>query len=397
MMSDKDLIPLNNVQLPAYLQGFQSSLNDNLVTQRESFPRISLRGRQFRFKKDGEETSLSMGMPLNIVILLADPAKGCGKSYYIEAYQSDSGDPPDCSAANGQIPDNWVDDPQSSSCATCPHSEWGSATDQNGTPTKGKACSDVKRLFVVPPNDPGSADIFLLQIPPASLKALSNYGRQLAKHGIPVEGVITKVQFVDSEFPQVEFTFGGFLDEALAKASMERSKSDEIQSILTDSGALAPEQQAPPPEPDLGISEKDDIPDFSGATGAKEQAAIDAKAWEDDSFSGAAVTDPTGANGTSTQTQQGTVAAELDAEGQPWNPDLHATPAGKTAKNVWRKRRGAGKVAAQKVPVQQQQTTQQVQTEDPAPQNAAGGFYQEPETEVPDDSDIQNLLSDWGG
>ena len=395
-MSDKELIPLNNVQLPAYLQGFQSSLNDNLVTQRESFPRISLRGRQFRFKKDGEETSLPMGMPLNIVILLADPAKGCGKSYYIEAYQSDSGDPPDCSAANGQIPDNWVDDPQSSSCATCPHSEWGSATDQNGSPTKGKACSDVKRLFVVPPDNPGSADIYLLQVPPASLKALSNYGRQLAKHGIPVEGVITKVQFVDSEFPQIEFTFGGFLDEAAAKASMERSKSDEIQSILSDSGALAPEQAAPPPEPDLGVPEGDDIPDFN-------MADATTKASDTGGFGGETEKSQVQQQTTSkSQTQQGTVAAELDAaeldaaeldaEGQPWNPELHATPAGKTAKNVWRKRRGAAKQAS----VQQQQTTQQ--TEDPAPQNAAGGFYQEPETEVPEgDSDIQDLLSEWGG
>mgnify|MGYP000482221035 CR=1 FL=1 len=34
-------------------------------------------------------------------------------------------------------------------------------------------------------------------------------------------------------------------------------------------------------------------------------------------------------------------AVELDSEGQPWNPELHASTKAKTADGVWRKKRGA--------------------------------------------------------
>jgi len=139
----KDLINIDNFQLPAYLQDQDTETSSALVTQREAVPRISIKGMRFRLKKDGEETVAKAGVPLNVVVLGASPAVGTAKSWYEHNYVSDSDDAPDCSSANGVKPDSWVDLPQCSNCAACPKNEWGSATDQDGNPTKGKACNDV--------------------------------------------------------------------------------------------------------------------------------------------------------------------------------------------------------------------------------------------------------------
>lgn len=34
-------------------------------------------------------------------------------------------------------------------CATCPFNAWGTGVDENGDPTKGKACKEMRRLFIV--------------------------------------------------------------------------------------------------------------------------------------------------------------------------------------------------------------------------------------------------------
>lgn len=41
---------------------------------------------------------------------------------------------------------------------------------------------------------------------------------------------------------------------------------------------------------------------------------------------------------------------ELDSEGQPWDPELHASTKAKTASGVWKKRRGAAKVETTEEP-----------------------------------------------
>ena len=420
-----DLIPLDNLEVPEYLRGFESELSNSMVTQAEVFPRISLRGRQFRFKKDGEETSLSMGQPLKVVVLLADPLKGCGKSFYQEAYSSDSDDSPDCSSSNGIVPDSWVDDPQCSSCAQCPNSEWGSAVDSNGNPGKGKACSDVKRLFVVPPNAP-TGDMYILQVPPASLKALSNYGRSLAKHRIPVEAVVTEVQFVDSEFPQVEFKFAAFLPETSAKIAMDRSKSDEMTAITNQSAYALPAptaqaepdgtpkwidgawrtgesalrqedslRQVPVVEGQSGFgSQPDNSMSFNEALDQTKRDLVEpapqktpAELKREKLLAELAELDetpnPGGIEG-SADFGGGTAQPEVDAAGVEWDANLHAANKAKTGKGFWSKLRGAKKP--------------EVKAAEPAKDP---GFFQEPETQIPADAggddDLSSILDTWGG
>ena len=233
-------------QVPDYLKGYQSGTGSDLVTQMESYPRISIRGKQFRFKKEGEEKALDLGVNIEVVILAADPpGKLCAKSWFEGAYEPDSDDPPDCSSSNGVVPDSWVVDPVCSNCAQCPNNAWGTATDQQGNPTKGKACNDVKRLIVILPQAI-NGDPWIFQVPPSSLKALSKYGRELEKHNLGVETIATRIFFVDSEFPQVDFAPSGYLQQELGEVAIARSKSEDIASMLHLPAPVT--QQAPAQE-----------------------------------------------------------------------------------------------------------------------------------------------------
>jgi len=266
-------------KLPAYLQDYESETNDSLISGGEVLPRISLRGRQFRFKKDGTERSLDLGVPLTVVILGASPVKGFSKAYFIDPYVEGSDDPPDCSSTDGIEPDSWVSAPECSNCASCPHNVFGSGTNSNGEPTRGKACADIKRLLVLPPDKPES-EIFILQVPPASLKVLSSFGRDLASHKIPIEGIVTKLSFADAEYPKLEFQFSAFIDEGKAPAFLARAKSDEVRDImmkvleedksLTDAvdpkENLKPSAEEKEPSTKVGVSELLQLPDGSYAT-----------------------------------------------------------------------------------------------------------------------------------
>lgn len=238
-MSNDLAIPTD--QLPAYLQGFQGDTNESLITSGVVLPRISLRGKQFRFKKDGNEQAMKLGQSLRVVVLGATPRQGCSKAYYAESYSEGSDEPPTCSSSDGVTPDSWIGDPINSACANCPNNAFGSGTDSNGNPTKGKACADTKRLLVLPPDNP-KGDIWMLQVPPASLKALSNFGSQLAKHSIPIETVITEIFFEDAEYPKIGFKYSGFIEEKVAPSFLERVNSDEVRELMDAAMSEAPQQ-----------------------------------------------------------------------------------------------------------------------------------------------------------
>lgn len=227
--------------LPAHLQGNTDSANA-MVTSGESLPRVSIKGMQFKLKtKDSVVAKAGKGQPMQAVILAVDPPnKNVSRAYFQEGY-SGSDEAPTCSSANGVYPDTWIESPCAATCATCPKSAWGSGVNNKGK--KIKACSDHKRLILVAPDDVGGA-VFVLQVPPTSLKNLSKYGRELAKHKVPVPGVITELSFdQDEEYPKLQFNAVGFLDEQNAGSAMARSESDELQDLLNVAAEPGPVQE----------------------------------------------------------------------------------------------------------------------------------------------------------
>jgi hypothetical protein len=250
-----NIIPFDQSgKLPAFLKSFDiAALNADLTSHAGGgFPVISIKGKVFAVVRDGERVVLpnpkdpeSPATSIDVVLLKAN--KGTSKVFYLKGYdpKDSEGAKPDCYSADGITPAADAQNPQAKKCATCAHNQWGSRVTEKGA-SKGKACSDTVRMAVAAAgqvNDP-----MLLRVPPASIKALGEYGQMLAKRGVGYSMVVTKVAFdQEAESPKLTFKPVGFLDDAGFAEVQEMVSSDLVQNILGAS-AMATEFQAPAAE-----------------------------------------------------------------------------------------------------------------------------------------------------
>ena len=247
------LITLSNAQVPAHISnriGKESKLSAAMAggISSGSVPRISIKGGRFRVVEDGNETVLPT-LDLNVVIVGANPR--LSKIYYAKQWNPDQ-EPanPDCFSLDGIKPDLSATAPQHSQCVDCPHNAWGSRTTPQGTQVK--ACTDQKRLAVVAYDDV-AGPVYLMQVPPASLRALNVYHKELSHRGIPPEVVATRITFdTDASHPKLSFGFGGFLDES---QQVVVDKLFGAESVLEVTGEKITVISGPPaPAPKLAIT-----------------------------------------------------------------------------------------------------------------------------------------------
>ena len=201
---------------------------------------------RFIKKVDGVEETLSfpdtdvyqqagvVGQPvpqLQCVVMRAKAGKE--KAWYATKYTP---------GQEAQSPDCWSDDgvkpaadsrlKQCESCAACAQNAFGSGTNQDGTPGKGKACADRKVLAVF-----ANSSVFRFAVPPASLGNWDAYVRQLNTHGIPLSAVITVVGFEKGDTSyKLTFEFGGMLAEEQAKALVGKLSAPEVMEIVNPRG-----------------------------------------------------------------------------------------------------------------------------------------------------------------
>lgn len=243
---------------------------DKVVSTVESVPRISLKARKFNFIENGE-VKMKTGDPIHVVIIGVQPEHGMAKTFYAGEYEPGDSSPPDCSSFDGVRPDSWITSPQSDNCATCPQNKWGSAKAMGGG--KAKACRDSKRLIVVNAKNIAESTPYVLNVTVASLKNLSNYGKELAKQGIPLEAVITTIAINDEvDWAMLEFTAQGVLNEAQGSIALERAAKREWDSdtpalehrtssapaVTDQSQQAAPAPSAPAqPQPEAAKAQSD--------------------------------------------------------------------------------------------------------------------------------------------
>lgn len=252
------IIPFDSgSNLPAFLKKVDvAALNSDLTAHAGGgFPVISIKGKVFAVVRDGDrEIQMNPKDPdsaatsLNVVLLKAN--KGTSKVFYIKGYDKDTseGQKPDCYSNDGVEPAADSQNKQAKKCATCPHNQWGSRVSEKGA-TKGKACADAVRMAVAPAGQIN--DAMLLRVPPASIKALGEYGQMLAKRGVGYNMVVTKVGFdVQAESPKLTFSAVGLLDDEGFAEVQEIAASDVVSNILGSSimAAVAAEAAAPTEE-----------------------------------------------------------------------------------------------------------------------------------------------------
>jgi len=240
--------------IPDYMNSMlaESSVpsTDSMDTGGSSVPRISLKGKIFRFKDGGEEVE-KVKEDLDVIIVGMMPEAGTAKTFYAGEYNPDSADPPDCSSSNGVTPDSWVSNPISQNCATCPNNKFGSAISMAGK--KSKACRDSKRLYLVKAKElkDEKPATWLLNVTVSSLKPFTLYGRELANQGIPTPSVvITRLNFDDdTSYPKLTFEAMGVVNEEMAKLSVGIAEKKEWDfSSSNNKGLPAPQSRQALPE-----------------------------------------------------------------------------------------------------------------------------------------------------
>lgn len=240
------LIPFESGNLPSYLKNVDlSQFNGDLTAHASSgFPSLSIKGKVFAIVRDGERTILpnpkdpdSPATSIDAVLVKAN--KGTSKVFYANGYdESGENKKPDCFSNDGTRPDASVENPQAKSCALCPNNQWGSKVSDKGS-SKGKACQDSVRMAIAAAdmiNDP-----MLLRVPPASIRALGEYGKMLDKRGVSYNMVVTKIGFdMESPTPKLTFKPVGLLSEDSYNEVQMVIASDTVQNILGSGFTMAP-------------------------------------------------------------------------------------------------------------------------------------------------------------
>lgn len=232
---------------PATLAEFSGGVTGGLA-----LPMLSIRSKVFRARLDGQEQELSKTRDLELILVAARPY--VSKRYYKSAYQSGSTDAPECSSLDGKTP-NAGDNRQSEKCATCPHNAFGSKG-------AGKACSDYKRLVVLPlVNGKAVSTPCILDVPATSLKTpkamrggtdlmLKEYMNTLARHQIDPTTVVSTISFTGAEYPQISWSFARYVEEDEHGLVHELRGSDEVQEVLgedvhEEAGTIPPAEETP--------------------------------------------------------------------------------------------------------------------------------------------------------
>lgn len=216
----------------AVMAEFMEGLGGNTV----DMPVLSMRGKEFRLRRDGQEVSLKTQL---LDVILVGSRGNNSRRFYEGQYVRGEVKAPTCASADGIKPDANVQDKQSDTCATCPQNVWGSKRSASGG--KGKACDDYRRVLVFIPSKNILKPV-VLDIAATSLRKrkdetgpemqLREYLRALGRHGIEPYQCVTTLGFTDDEYPRLVFSFARWVSQDEHAAVLECRESDEFAAAL---------------------------------------------------------------------------------------------------------------------------------------------------------------------
>jgi hypothetical protein len=233
---------MTDLQLPAWLAslgGMPERKASLAFLASGAVPYISIKGNRFlAIDATGNERPVGQmdsqsGLYLDVVIVDFNPTKS--KVFYAHAYDPNASEfvPPDCWSDNGVGPSSQASKPQATLCASCPQNAWGSDTSRiTGKGTK--ACADVQKIAVLLP---GQEMLFLMRIPPASLKFLGKYAAEveaqmIGGHKADITWVVTRVSFDQKSVGILQFRPVSLIDEVSAKRVALAWQNHETDTIV---------------------------------------------------------------------------------------------------------------------------------------------------------------------
>lgn len=242
------IIPSNFGQLAPIFAGTQPAHDELSAGIASSYGIMGYRGKIWRIKYRGAETDLMRadgdGPRASIEVVIVAAASNLAKIFYKNGYVEGSTEAPDCFSNNGQTPDPGSKEKQANTCAGCPMNAWGSRVTPAGK--QGKACSDSKRVVVVPLGDIANemyGGPMLLRIPAASLGDLAAYSQKMSAQGFPFYAIGSQISFDTKEaYPRFVYKAIRPLSVPEGREILALRDDPRVQRILNEqedmSGAL---------------------------------------------------------------------------------------------------------------------------------------------------------------
>lgn len=258
----------------ATVSAFIAENMEMLKGQRVQFPVIKIAhagARAFKVEDlDSGEFDLVPGKDgLVANVIAADKFR----MYYAKKYNSSEIVPPDCMSVDLT---EGKGNP-GGACSDCPMNQWESATNADGDSSKGKACKEMIRLFLMLEG----CDIpYQLVLPPSSIKSFSKYaGKQLVKKK-PVQllwtrfyldlgmndcSLLNPVKDADHEMLKSEFQVAMDIRRTYGAAIAERDLDQLIAAARASSetGRRREPEPEPAPAPSAPVApsgNSDDVP-----------------------------------------------------------------------------------------------------------------------------------------
>lgn len=181
------------------------------------FDRVKIpSGGGLAFELPGDDDEPDLVKEIVGVILYHHPCN----AYWRDKY-SGANNPPDCASMDGKY---GTGEP-GGACRVCPLNEYGSDIQEDGTPGKGKACKNMRRIYII---REGEMFPLLLTLPPTSIGNFSDYiRRRVVQKRLRSYEIVTKVKLTKAvsgggiTYSQASFSFVGMLKEQDRQAMKE--------------------------------------------------------------------------------------------------------------------------------------------------------------------------------
>jgi hypothetical protein len=181
------------------------------------------------------------------VIVFTHRANG----YWIGSYgDNDQNKLPACSSMDGKT-GMWTASGEVRNCDTCSLNQYGSATNQAGESSRGKACKNMRRIYLMMSNDP---NLYLLTVPPTSTKDVNRQISKILAGGVPYTGLIVTLKLERAQnaagvaYSKVVIAPSGLLSPETSAATLAVRRQIKEQyknaSLTLDDYTAAPAQQS---------------------------------------------------------------------------------------------------------------------------------------------------------
>lgn len=237
------LAVVDQINLPALDKELLASMQEEMEGMSFTFDRIKIpSGGGVAYEVPGDDPeNPDMEKEVYGVILDHHPIN----AWWAKKYSGEK-NPPDCSSIDGQVgvPRVTEDEPnpQPIACANCPRNQWGSApADENGNPSNGKACKNMRRIYFTRPD---CLFPLLLVLPPTSLQNFQDYikrsiiGKKCRSYEILTKMTLTKDKSSGGiTYSKAVFAPAGILDKTIKEQTAAYAKEIKAFTRTIEVGA----------------------------------------------------------------------------------------------------------------------------------------------------------------